>query len=101
MDNPKTATRLAYELAVDENGALTLPTELREALGLQTGDTITLIQGDSEIWMMPTRLLMPEIAREMEHLLAQKGLTADDLLAGLAAEREKLFKEQYGDLAAP
>lgn len=101
MDNPKTSTQTAYELTVDQDGSLTLPAELRSALGLQTGDTITLIQGDSEIWVMPTRLLTPEIARTMEHLLAKKGLTADDLLAGLAIEREKLFKEQYGDLAAP
>ena len=100
MDNPKTSMQTAYELTIDENGSLTLPAELRSTLGLHTGDTITLIQGDSEIWVMPTRLLMPEIAREMEHLLIQKGLTADDLLTGLAAEREKLFKEQYGDLTA-
>jgi hypothetical protein len=45
-------------------------------------------------------LLVPEVVRKMQRLLAQKGLIAEDLLAGLAAEREKLFKEQYGDLGA-
>lgn len=32
--------------------------------------------------------------------MAEKGLTLDDMLAGLAEEREKLFKERYGDLTA-
>lgn len=100
MDNPKTSVRPTYEVSIDEEGSLKLPAELRSSLGLQNGDTLTFIQNDDEIWVMPTRLLTPELARQMEQLMAEKDLSTEDLLAGLTVERERLFKEQYGDLAA-
>jgi bifunctional DNA-binding transcriptional regulator/antitoxin component of YhaV-PrlF toxin-antitoxin module len=93
-------SQTSYKLQVSEDGTLTLPPELRAAMGIETGDTLTLIQGEGEVWFIPTRLLMPELAKEMEKLMAEKGLTLDDMLAGLAEEGEKLFKEQYGDIAS-
>ena len=100
MDNPKTSIRPTYEISIDEEGSFKLPPELRSSLGLQNGDTLTLIQGEGEIWVMPTRLITPELANQMEDLMTEKNLSADDLLDGLVVERERLFKEQYGDLAA-
>lgn len=90
-----------YELEVSEQGALTLPAELRSALGLQAGDTVTLVHAEAGVFLIPTRLLMPEVAREMGRLLAEKGLTPASILQGLAEEGERLFKEQYGHLTAP
>ena len=92
--------RSSYELRVGEDGTLTLPPELRTTLGLQTGDSLTLLQGDGEIWVLPTRLLVPEVARKMEQLMLEKGLTTSDMLIGLDAEGNRLFKEQYGDATA-
>ena len=93
-------SRTTYELQIGEDGSLTLPAELRAAMGLQAGDTLTLVQGEGEVWFMPTRLLVPEVAEFISKRLVEKGLTVNDLLAGLAEEREILFKERYGDLAA-
>ena len=90
---------VSYEIEVGEQGDLRLPADLRESLGLQAGDTVRLVQTDDHLLMIPTRLLVPEFAAYMQGLLAEKGLTLADLLAGGEDEREKLFRERYEQLA--
>jgi AbrB family looped-hinge helix DNA binding protein len=90
---------IAYEVLVDENGNLALPKELRESLGLQTGDTVKVMQTDDHVLLIPKRLLVPEFADYMSKLLAEKGLTVDDLLTSSEDIREELFQERYGSLS--
>jgi AbrB family looped-hinge helix DNA binding protein len=87
---------LTYELHVDADGNLALPKALREALGLQTGDTVKVMQTDDHVLLIPKRLLVPAFADYMSKLLAEKGLTLDDLLAESEDIRDDLFQERYG-----
>jgi AbrB family looped-hinge helix DNA binding protein len=89
---------VTYEVNVDAEGNLTLPIELREALGLQAGDTLTVVQTENHLLLIPKRLLVPEFADYMSNLLAEKGLTVADLLASGEEVRDDLFQERYGDL---
>jgi AbrB family looped-hinge helix DNA binding protein len=89
-----------YEVDVDAEGNLTLPVELREALGLQAGDTLEVVQTKDHWLLIPKRLLVPELADYMSKLLAEKGLTVADLLASGEEIRDELFQERYGDLLA-
>lgn len=89
-----------YEVEVNEEGNLVLPAELRESLGLQAGDMLRLVQTDENLLLIPRRLLVPEFADFMSKLLAEKGLTVDDLLASGEDIRDELFQERYSDLAA-
>ena len=73
-------TNVTYEINVDAEGKLILPAELREALGLQAGDTLKVVQTDDHLLLIPKRLLVPEFADYMSKLLAEKGLTIADLL---------------------
>jgi AbrB family looped-hinge helix DNA binding protein len=91
-------TSVMYEVNVDSEGNLTLPVELREALGLQAGDTLKVVQTEDHLLLIPKRLLVPELADYMSKLLAEKGLTVGDLLASGEEIRDELFKERYGDL---
>lgn len=91
-------TSVTYEVNVDAEGNLTLPVELREALGLQAGDTLKVMQTEDHLLLIPKRLLVPEFAEYMSKLLAEKGLTVGDLLAGSEEIRDELFEERYGDL---
>ncbi len=91
-------TNVTYEINVDAEGKLILPAELREALGLQAGDTLKVVQTDDHLLLIPKRLLVPEFADYMSKLLAEKGLTVADLLASGEEIRDELFKERYGDL---
>jgi bifunctional DNA-binding transcriptional regulator/antitoxin component of YhaV-PrlF toxin-antitoxin module len=89
---------LTYEVEIGADGELSLPLELRESLGLQVGDSLKLIQTEDNLVMIPTQLLVPEFADYMSKLLAEQGISAIDFLDGAKEEREKLFKERYGDL---
>ena len=92
-------TNITYEVKVDAEGNLTLPMELRESLGLQIGDTLKVMQTDDYVLLIPKRLLVPEFAEYMSKLLAEKGLTVDDLLASGEEIRDELFRERYGGLS--
>ena len=92
-------TNITYEVNVDAEGNLTLPMELRESLGLQIGDTLKVMQTDDYVLLIPKRLLVPEFAEYMSRLLAEKGLTVDDLLASGEEIRDELFRERYGGLS--
>jgi AbrB family looped-hinge helix DNA binding protein len=93
-------TSITYEVNVDAEGNLTLPMELRESLGLQIGDTLKVMQTDDYVLLIPKRLLVPEFAEYMSKLLAEKGLTVDDLLASGEEIRDELFQERYGSLSS-
>jgi hypothetical protein len=56
------------------------------------------VRADEGLWFVPSRLLVPELARRMRQLMAEKGLTVEDMMQGLEEEGEKLFQEQYGHL---
>jgi AbrB family looped-hinge helix DNA binding protein len=92
-------TNITYEVNVDAEGNLSLPMELRESLGLQIGDTLKVMQTDDYVLLIPKRLLVPEFAEYMSKLLAEKGLTVDDLLASGEEIRDELFRERYGSLS--
>ena len=87
---------VTYEVEINAEGNLIPPAELREALGLQAGDTLKLVQTDDNLLLIPKRLLVPEFADYMSKLLAEKGLTVADLLASGAEIRNDLFRERYG-----
>lgn len=87
-----------YDIEVGEDGVLALPAELQKLLGVQPGDTLTLVQTDTGFVFLPKRLVVPEIAAHLSRLMAEEGMTLANLLAGLEEEGDKLFKERYGHL---
>lgn len=86
-----------YEVFVDEAGHLIVPEALQKSLGLQVGDSLTVWQDQDGLWLIPTRLVVPEVAQKINAMLAEAQLTVADLLADTEI-REALFREQYGHL---
>ncbi len=70
-------------LQVRERGVLTLPAELREKYGIQSGDSFRLVDLDGIFVLTPMVPMVPELAREIERLRISAGLSMDDLLEGL------------------
>lgn len=87
-----------YEIQVDEHGNFAVPEALRETLGLQTGDLLTVLQDENGLLMIPTRLVLPEVAERITHLLTEAGLTVADLLAGLDEAGDEIYQETYGNV---
>jgi AbrB family looped-hinge helix DNA binding protein len=74
---------------VRERGVLTLPAELREKYGIRPGDTFRLVDLDGVFVLTPMVPMVPELAREIERLRVEAGLSTDDLLRALRQQREQ------------
>jgi len=80
---------------VRKRGTLTLPAELREKYGIKPGDTFYLVDLDGVFILTPMAPLVPELAREIERLRKELGLSTEDLLAALREQREAYYREHY------
>jgi len=85
-----------YVLRLSGEGQITLPEELREELAITEGDLFSLVRINSYLLLFPKRLVVPEMADKIAELAEAKGITLDDLLAGLNEVGEKLYRERYG-----
>lgn len=60
-------------------GQITLPKDIREALGVQTGDRVTLIRQDNQVIMMNSAVYaMKMLQTAMEGEAKKAGLRSDD-----------------------
>ena len=82
---------------VRKRGVLTLPADLRKKYGIEEGDTFRLIDLDGIFVITPMVPMVPELAREIERLREEAGLSIKELLEGLRQERERYYQEQYAE----
>ena len=81
---------------VGERGTLILPASVREKYGIQPGDVLHLLDLDGIFVLTPMVPMVPELAREIERMRREAGLTVEELLAGLREQRERYVQERYG-----
>jgi bifunctional DNA-binding transcriptional regulator/antitoxin component of YhaV-PrlF toxin-antitoxin module len=84
-------------IQVRDRGVLTLPAELREKYGIQSGDTFRLVDLDGMFVLTPMVPMVPELAREIERARIEAGLSTDDLLRSLREQRERYRREHHDD----
>ncbi len=82
---------------VRQRGVLTLPASLREKYGIRPGDTFRLVDLDGIFVLTPMVPMVPELAREIERMRREAGLTIEELLAGLREQRKRYVQERYGN----
>jgi AbrB family looped-hinge helix DNA binding protein len=82
-------------IQVRDRGVLTLPAEIREKYGIQAGDTFRLVDLDGMFVLTPMVPMVPELAREIERLRREEGLTTEELLQGLREQRERYYREHH------
>ena len=82
-------------LQVRQRGTLTLPSELREKYGIEPGDTFRLVDLDGIFVITPMVPMVPELAREIERLRLEAGVSIAELLENLRQERERYYQEKY------
>ena len=75
---------------VRQRGTLTLPAELREKYGIEPGDTYRLVDFDGTLVLTPMLPMVPELAREIERMRLEAGLSVEELLVSLREQRERL-----------
>jgi len=89
---------LEATIQVRKRGVLTLPAELRQKYHIEEGDTFRLVDLDGIFVITPMVPLVPELAREIERLRLEAGLSIQELLEHLRQERQRYYQEHY---AAP
>ena len=82
-------------IQVRKRGVLTLPVELRQKYGIEEGDVFRLVDLDGIFVITPMMPMVPELAREIERLRLEAGLSTEELLETLRQERERYHQEKY------
>ena len=86
---------LEATIQVRKRGVLTLPAELRQKYQIEEGDTFRLVDLDGIFVITPMVPLVPELAREIERLRLEAGLSTQELLEHLRQERQRYYQEHY------
>ena len=87
-------------IQVRERGVVTLPAELREKYNIESGNIFHLVDLDGIFVFVPMMPMVPELAREIEQIRLEAGLSIDDLLDDLRKQRERYNQEKYADHTA-
>lgn len=87
-------TVLVDNAKVMSKGQITLPKDIRDALGVQTGDRVTLIRKDDQVIMMNSAVYaMKMLEAAMEGEAEKAGLKSDEdvaaLISGMRAEENE------------
>lgn len=87
-----------YELSMQENGRVILPSELRRALGLQKGDRV-VIEAEGDRITLTTAQLRRKRAQAIARRYARPGVSVvDEFLAEKQAEaRQEIDRIAPGD----
>jgi bifunctional DNA-binding transcriptional regulator/antitoxin component of YhaV-PrlF toxin-antitoxin module len=83
-------------IQVRNRGVITLPADLREKYGIENGDIFRLVDLDGVFVLTPMVPMVPELAREIEQVRLEAGLSIEDLLQGLREQRQRYVQEKYG-----
>lgn len=85
----------AYKTEIRQRGQITIPKSVRDASGLDAGCSVTLIPLGESILIAPQKLGLDEARRKIQQAIRATGLSPDEVLGGLAEERQKLFEDLY------
>jgi AbrB family looped-hinge helix DNA binding protein len=85
----------AYKTEIRQRGQVTIPKSVRDASGLDEGCSVTLIPLGESILIAPQRLGLDEARIKIQQIIRATGMSPDEVLAGLATERQALFEEIY------
>jgi AbrB family looped-hinge helix DNA binding protein len=94
--NTEGETAMDATIQVRTRGTITLPAELREKYGIAEGDVFRLVDLDGVFVLTPMVPMVPELAREIEKIRLEAGLSIDELLQELRSQREQYYQEKYG-----
>jgi AbrB family looped-hinge helix DNA binding protein len=86
----------ATTVTVRRKGVITLPVELRRQYDLKEGDALTLFDlGDGSFLLTPQVSRVDILADQMARLMADDGVTLEDILDALNQEREAYYRDHY------
>jgi AbrB family looped-hinge helix DNA binding protein len=82
-------------IRMGEGGRITVPARFRKRLGIRRGDTFSIVQVDSFLILTPKELAVPGAANAIAQIMEERGLTLEEMLAGLEEQRKAIYEERY------
>lgn len=82
-------------IQVRKRGVVTLPAELRQKYNIEEGDTFRVLDLDGLFVLTPMVPMVPELAREIENMRLEEGMSIQMLLEGLREQRARYHQEHY------
>lgn len=87
-------TALGYSRV--ERGKVTIPPEIRDALGLHDGDTVAFLRTRDGVFMGSREALAKRALEFMAQALAEDETVLEDLIESGREERGEILREKYG-----
>ena len=84
-----------------EKGQITLPKAYRDAIALDPGAPITVLQVGSGLLLIPEAPRFRTLCERIATTFARHGTQAQDLLDTLPEARQRVFARHYPQLSAP
>ncbi len=85
----------ALTIQIQQQGTLSLPSELQAKYKLNEGDTLTLLDLDGIFLLTPKSSAVSKLAGKIEQLRQKEGLSIEDLIEGLDKQRQRYYEEKY------
>lgn len=85
----------SFTTSIKSRGQLTIPKQVRNAGQLDEGQVVSIIPIGDSIIITPKRLALDDARREIKKILKTTGHSLEELMEGLKAEREALYRETY------
>lgn len=81
---------------VQEKGQVTLPSEVREKLGLKKGDLVSVIETDEGILISPQEIVATRALDRIGEVLKENGISLEEIMDSGRKERGSIIEKQYG-----
>ena len=81
---------------VQEKGQVTLPSEVREKLGLKKGDLVAVMETNEGILISPQQIVATKALDRIGEVLKEKGLSLEALMESGREERGNIIEKKYG-----
>jgi bifunctional DNA-binding transcriptional regulator/antitoxin component of YhaV-PrlF toxin-antitoxin module len=83
-------------IQIRNKGNITLPVNLRRKYKFKEGDIFTIIDlGDGTLVLAPQQTQLDRSGDRIAEMMAETGISVDDLLKALDEERDRYYQEQY------
>ena len=83
-------------IQIRDKGTITLPVRLRRRYRLEPGDVYSLADlGDGVFLLTPGASRVADEGDRIARLMAQQGVTTEEILSALDQERQTYYREHY------
>jgi AbrB family looped-hinge helix DNA binding protein len=86
---------------IQEKGQVTIPTEIRNKLGLKRGDLVAVMETPEGVFITPQQVLAAKAFDSIGNILKEKGLSLAEVIASGRQLRADILQETYGITKTP